>query len=324
MELTDTQLTSLYRWLVLGRQLEKTMTKLPGYHPGVGEEAVIVGSFFGLREDDYIAPHYRGALVAAHMRGADLRRLIAGVLGKVTAYNRGRFRGDIYMPLQFNTLGMFSGVLGATLSIATGIALTAKVRARGDIVVTTFGEGTSNLGAFHESINLAASLSLPIVYVCQNNRYAMSTPAQQAMKCRSVADRAAGYGIPGLQVDGNDVLAVHQAVQTSVSRARAGGGPSLIDAQTYRISGHYSADPAVYQAAAEREAWQQRDPLALFRNRLLSGGLLNESSASAMDEAAATEVNSALAQAEADPPPGAEVLGLSDVFAPDNAEVATR
>lgn len=324
MELNDTQLTSLYRWLTLGRQLEKTMTKLPGYHPGVGEEAVIVGSFFGLREDDYIAPHYRGALLAAHMRGADLRRLIAGVFGKATAYNRGRYRGDICMPLQFNTLGMFSGVLGASLNLATGIALTAKTRARGGVVVTTFGEGTSNLGAFHESINLAASLSLPIVYVCQNNRYAMSTPAQQAMRCRSVADRAVGYGIPGLQVDGNDVLAVHQAVQTSVSRARAGDGPSLIDAQTYRISGHYSADPAAYQVAAEREAWQQRDPLAQFRNQLLGRGLITEAAAITMDETAAADVNSALAQAEADPAPGPEALGLADLFAPDDLEVTTR
>ena len=221
-----------------GREIERLMTKLPGFHPGVGEEAVVVGSFFGLGDDDYIAPHYRGALLAAHMRGADIRRLVAGVLGKATSYSRGRVRGDICLPLKFNTLGMFSGVLGNPMNIATGIGLSAKMKGKQGVVVTSFGEGTSNLGAFHESINLAACLSLPVVYVCHNNGYAMSTRTEYAIKGASVANRALGYGIPGVQVDGNDVVAVHQAVQTAVARARAGEGPTLIDALTYRISGH--------------------------------------------------------------------------------------
>ncbi len=310
----DNLLISLYHLVAKGRELERLLTKLPGFHPGVGEEAVVVGAFFGLDENDYIAPHYRGALLAAHMRGADLRRLIAGVLGKVTSYSRGRVRGDICLPLQFNTLGMFSGVLGNPLNISTGIALSAQMDQKQSVVVTSFGEGTSNLGAFHESLNLASCLSLPIVYVCQNNGYAMSTRTEYALKCASVADRASGYGMPGITVDGNDVVAMHQAVQEAVARARAGAGPTLIDAVTYRISGHYSADANDYQPPAEREAWLKKDPLARIKTLLRERGVMTESKLAEIEEAANAEIVAAIAQAQGDPDPELDVLGPHDLY----------
>ncbi len=314
MKIEDNLLISLYHLVAKGRELERQMTKLPGFHPGVGEEAVVVGSFFGLGERDYIAPHYRGALLAAHMRGAELRKLVAGVLGKVTSYSRGRVRGDICLPLKFNTLGMFSGVLGNPMNISTGLALSLKMQAQKGVVVTSFGEGTSNLGAFHESLNLASCLSLPIIYVCQNNGYAMSTRTEYALKCASVADRAAGYGMPGVQVDGNDVVAVHQAVQAAVARARAGEGPTLIDARTYRISGHYSADANGYQPPEEREAWLKKDPLLRIKAKLQQRGILSESQVAEIEEGASREIMTAIEEAQADPDPTLEVLGPDDLY----------
>lgn len=315
-------LTSLFHLVAKGRVLESLLGKLPGFHPGVGEEGVVVGSFFGLEDSDYIAPHYRGALLAAHMRGADLRRLIAGVLGKVTSYSRGRVRGDICLPLQFNALGMFSGVLGNPLNISTGIALAASLDERKGVVVTSFGEGTSNVGAFHESLNLAACLALPIVYVCQNNGYAMSTRTDYALKCASVADRALGYGMPGVRVEGNDVVAMHQAVQAAVARARAGDGPTLIDAVTYRISGHYSADPNDYQPKDERAFWLRKDPLLLLKARLREQGVMTETQLAEIEKAAEAEITEAIAQAQADPDPDLEVLGPDDLYSPVMERVA--
>jgi TPP-dependent pyruvate/acetoin dehydrogenase alpha subunit len=315
-------LTSLYHLVAKGRVLESLLGKLPGFHPGVGEEGVVVGAFFGLKDSDYIAPHYRGALLAAHMRGADLRRLIAGVLGKVTSYSRGRVRGDICLPLQFNTLGMFSGVLGNPLNISTGIALAQSLDGKHGVVVTSFGEGTSNLGAFHESLNLASCLALPIVYICQNNGYAMSTRTDYALKCASVADRAQGYGMPGVRVEGNDVVAMHQAVQEAVARARAGEGPTLIDAVTYRISGHYSADPNDYQPKDERAFWLKKDPLLLLKSRLTAQGVMTDAQLAEIEKAAEAEITEAIAQAQADPDPGLEVLGPDDLYSPVLERVA--
>lgn len=308
------QMVSLYKLVVRARELEQQMTKLPGYHPAVGEEAVIVGSFFAPGKDDYCVPHYRGALYAAHMRGADLRRLLAGLYGKATSYSRGRVRGDVCTPWEFRTLGLFSGVLGNSLNIAAGLALSEKVKAGKGAVVASFGEGSSNLGAFHESVNMAACLSLPIVYVCQNNHFAMSTRSDYALKCVSVADRAVGYGIPGIKVDGNDVLAVHDAVQAALARARAGDGPTLIEALTYRISGHFSADDNAYQPAAEREAWLAKDPLAKIRDTIRVQGLMSADEQAAYEASASAEITAAIEQAQQDPDPGMEALGPDDAY----------
>jgi TPP-dependent pyruvate/acetoin dehydrogenase alpha subunit len=307
-------LVSLYQLLITGREMEEQLTKLPGYHAGLGEEAVVVGSFFGLHDQEYCAPHYRGALLAAHMRGADLHRLIASVLGKVTSYSRGRVRGDICLPLRFRTLGMFSGVLGNPLGIATGMALASKQSGQRGAVVTTFGDGTSNLGVFHESVNLAACLELPIVYVCQNNGYAMATRTEYAIKARSVADRAIGYGIPGAEVDGNDVVAVYEAVQTALDRARGGGGPTLIDARTYRISGHFTGDDNRYQPEVERDSWLKRDPVERLRARLLAQGVLDEDRLEDIRRQVSIEIAAAIEQAKSDPEPGLDVLGAGDAF----------
>ncbi len=316
MKLSTPALLDLHRYLLTARCIEEVFAKHPGYHSAIGEEAVPIGAFFGLSEGDFIAPHYRGALAAAYMRGADPRTLFAGVLGKATAYNYGRFRGDICMPIQFRVIGMFSGVLGSSLGLATGAALSAKVMKSGGVAVVSFGEGSSNLGAFHENINMAAALDLPIVYVCQNNQYAMSTRATQSMRCGSVADRALGYGIPGISVDGNDIVAVHEAVREAVSRARAYAGPTLIEALTYRVSGHYVSEHPAYQNAEEAEAWRRRDPLLRLQRHLASQGLLDSAAATQLGQNIRETLADAMSAAQADPDPGAEALGEAEVFAP--------
>ena len=309
-------LLEMHRFMLTARRLEEAFGSLHSYHPAVGEEAVVVGSFYKLADNDYISPHYRGALAAAYIRGADLRRLIAGVYGKITSYNHGRFRGDICMPIELRIIGLFSGILGSTIGLATGAALSAKVLGETTVVVVTFGDGTSNLGAFHEAINLASCLGLPIVFVCQNNQYAMSMSAKEAMHGASVADRALGYGIPGVQVAGNDVLAVHNAVQVAVRRARAGHGPTLIEALTYRVAGHRSGERAAYQDHEEKQAWLARDPLDRFQGVLTDMGLLDQKELEKINAEILENVAAAMKQAQEDPDPVGDVLGIDEVFAP--------
>ena len=317
--LTNEELLSAYRYMVMGRMVEEAITKIKGnYHPAIGEEAVIVGTFYNLRKDDVIVPHYRGALIAYMMRGASLRRLFAGILGKETSYTRGRYRGDIWGPLELNIIGMYAGALGPTLSLATGAALAAKLKKTDSVAVVSFGDGTSNRGDFHEAINLASVLKLPIVYVCQNNQFAVSTPACKALGCHSVADRAIGYGIPGVNVDGNDVAAVHEAVKEAANMARKGSGPTLIQALTYRVGGHMVADPAVYRPAEEAEEWRKKDPIARLQKELINIGVLAEREIEGMRKNMEEEISAAVKQAEGDPLPGEQVLGLDDVFAPAN------
>jgi len=313
--LSREQLVELLRLMVLSRILERACGELnPRWFPAEGEEATIVGTFYGLEPGDVIAAHYRGPFIAYSMRGAELSRLIGQALGKATGYAKGRapaFTG----PVDRHIIPWVAGDLGTSLGVATGAALGLQYDGSRRVVVCSFGEGTSNRGDFHEALNLAGIWKLPIVYVCQNNQYSISLHASQVLACRSVADRAAGYGMPGVSVDGNDVLAVHQAVQAAVARARAGEGPTLIEARTYRLGGHWAADPATYRPAAEVEAWRARDPIPRFERFLQDHGYLDAAGLAALWEEARREVAAAVAEAQAAPPAGKAELGLDEVFA---------
>ena len=197
------------------------------WHASEGEEAVLAACYCGLRDDDWVAPHYRGMLPAACARGADLRRLFAGLSGKTTSYSRGHYRSDVCAPVEHRMIGLYSGALGPTLEYATGAALAARLDGREAIAIAVFGDGTSSRGNAHEAINLAAVLKLPAVFVCQNNGFAISTPSASGVGARSVADRGAAYGIPGVAVDGNDVIARSSAVSLA-TRARAGSSAVLM------------------------------------------------------------------------------------------------
>lgn len=316
MALINEDLLNIYRFMLVGRMIEQAICKiLYNYHPSEGEEAVIVGTFYNLREEDVIAPHYRGSIIASYMRGASLRRLLAGVMEKETGYSHGRKREDTLGPFEFNIIGMFSGILGPSISLATGAALAAKLKRTDHVAVVSFGDGTSNRGDFHEAINMGSVLKLPVVYVCQNNQIAISTPASKGLGCRSVADRAVGYGIPGIEVDGNDVEAVHEAVQEAVKKARKGEGPTLIEAKTYRVLGHWAAeDPAQYRAVKEIEEWKKKDPIARLQKKLTETRLLTEKKVEEMRKAAEEEVSASMKQAQEDPLPGEQFFGLEDVF----------
>jgi len=316
MVLPKEDLLSIYGFMVVGRGMDQAIcTAIGKWHPTSGEEGAIVGMYYNLPKNDVIAPHYRGSIIAYYMRGASLRKLLAGILGKETGYHRGRIICKCGLP-EFNALGWLHSNVGPQIYLGTGAALSAKVQKKDRVALISFGDGTSNRGEFHECINLAAVLKLPAVYVCQNNQYAISMPASRGLGCRSVADRTAGYGIPGVEVDGNDVVAVHQVVQEAMKRAREGEGPTLIDAQTFRVSGHWAADPEVYRTKEAVEEWRKRDPIALLERKLMEAGYLTEGDRDRIRRGAEDEVSTAMKQADADPFPSENLLGTDDIFAP--------
>jgi pyruvate dehydrogenase E1 component alpha subunit len=300
--------------------MEKELTSvIHGWHALEGEEGTVVGTFFNLRPDDSISAHFRGPLIAYYIRGGSLRKLIAGMMGKETGYTRGRIHSKSG-PICLNAMGKFSNCLGTNFTLVLGAALAAKLQKTDRVAVMTFGDGTSNRGDFHETLNFAAVLDLPMVFVCQNNGFGSTLRFTEEMRCGSVADRAGGYGIPGVEVDGNDVLAVHQAVQEAVKRAREGRGPSLIDSRSYRLSPHNVADDQYYRTREEVEEWRKKDPVDRFQKTLLGQGILTEGKIQEIRRGVETEVLQAIKQAQEDPFPGAEALGIGDAFAPEKRE----
>jgi pyruvate dehydrogenase E1 component alpha subunit len=299
--------------MALARELDRALCAAnPRWFPIEGEEATVVGSFVDLRPDDAVAPHYRDPFVVYLMRGAEMWRLAAQVLGKATGYNKGRsvpFNG----PVQLNVVPWVAGDLGTTIGTATGAALAFQQEASDRVCVCTFGDGTANRGDVHEALNLAACWRLPIVYVCQNNGWAISQYLGTYM-AGAVADRGQGYGIPGRCVDGNDVEAVRAVVSEAVERARGGFGPSLIEARTWRWRGHWAGDEQGYRLPFEEPAAVE-DPLDLYAYRLLASGLVSPDDLATVHQALESEVAAAMARGAAQPDAGAAELGLEDVYA---------
>lgn len=314
--LNNNDLLEMYRLMIAGRAFDQDYSKRDGgWHQSTGEEGVIVGAFYSLQKEDIAVPHYRGIPIVQYMRGAPFRKIFASLTGKVSGYNCGRFH-QIRGPFELNILGTLSGTLGPNQCIATGAALAIKLEKTDRVVVTSFGDGTSSRGDFHESVNFAAIYKLPVVFVCQNNQYAISTRASKALSCRSIADRALGYGIPGIEVDGNDVLEVYETVNTAIERARRGEGPSLIDAKTYRLSGHWVADSSFYRSQEELDDWKEKDPLARLQSRLINIEKIPESRLQEIQKEINQDVLRGSEEEEKDPFPGEECLGIGDIFAP--------
>jgi TPP-dependent pyruvate/acetoin dehydrogenase alpha subunit len=306
---------ALLRYMMLSREVERRCCELnPRWFPAEGEEAAIVGAFYGLREEDVIAAHYRGPFIAYYMRGADLARLVGQALARENGYARGRALG-FTGPVQQNALPWVAGDLGTSLGVATGAALGLQYEESDRVVVCTFGDGTSNRGDFHEALNLASVWKLPVVYVCQHNQYSISLHASQVLGGGSVAARASGYGMPGEAVDGNDVFAVQDAVARAVRRARAGEGPSLIEALTYRLGGHWASDPEGYRATGELEQWRLRDPLPRLEAALVERGDLDRAGIERLWSEVRDEAQRAVDAAQAAPAPGPQDLGLDEVLA---------
>jgi pyruvate dehydrogenase E1 component alpha subunit len=286
---------------------------VPGtIHLYAGEEAVAVGVCSALKNDDYVTSTHRGH---GHCiaKGADLKRVMAEILGKRTGYCKGKGGSMHIADFRIGMLGA-TAVVGAGLPIAVGAGLSAKLRKTDQVVACFFGEGASNQGTFHESINMASTWKLPVVFICENNLYAMGTHQSRVMSIKSVAERASGYGIPGATVDGNDVLLVYEAAMAAVERARGGEGATLIECRTYRRRGHSRADPAKYRPKDEVEEWLRRDPITLFQERLLQGGLLLSSEIEQIEEQVTAEVEEAVKFAKESPYPAPEEA-LEDVYA---------
>jgi len=286
---------------------------VPGtIHLYAGEEAVAVGVCSSLRKDDYITSTHRGH---GHCiaKGADLKRTMAEILGKKTGYCKGK-GGSMHIA-DFN-VGMLgaTAVVGAGLPIAVGAGLSIQLRKTDQVVVCFFGEGASNQGTFHESINMASVWRLPVVFVCENNLYAMGTRQSRVMNITDVANRAAAYGIPGEIVDGNDVLAVHEIIGKAVERARKGEGPTLVECKTYRHKGHSRVDPAKYRPKEEVEEWLGKDPIKNFRTYLLAAHFMTEMEIQQIEQNVSVKIEEAVKFALESPFPLAEEA-LEDVYA---------
>lgn len=281
MELSTEFLLKMYRYMVLGNLFEQRAEQLanrglvPGsIHLGIGEEASNVGACMALAHEDYIIPSHRGH-VADIAKGADPERLMAEMLGRSTGSCGGRAGSCHFADAASNNLGV-QGIIGAVFPIAAGAALTQKRLKTGRIVLAFFGDGASHEGTFHETLNLSAIWKLPVVWVCVNNQYAMGTSFVNTTAVHNIADQACAYDMPGVVVDGNDVLAVYETVREARARALAGRGPSLIECKTYRHRGHSSFDRNLYRPQEEIEQWMKRAPIPQFEQTLRERGLLDD------------------------------------------------
>jgi pyruvate dehydrogenase E1 component alpha subunit len=301
----------LYRWLVVCRELDQTLcAENPRWFPIEGEEATVVGSFVDLGPDDVAAPHYRDPFVVYLMRGAEMWRLAAQVMGKPAGYNRGRsvpFTG----PFEAGIVPWVAGDLGTSLGVATGAALAFQEENSARVCVCTFGDGTANRGDFHENLIVAASWRLSIVYVCQNNGWAISQAAASYLPA-PIVERAPGYGVPGVLVDGNDVEAVRTVVGAATARARGGAGPTLIEARTTRRRGHWAGDDQGYRAEGIAD---DEDPIDLYGYRLLEHGKASVRDLEAVHDDVRHEVRVAVERARQAADAGSAELGLDQVYA---------
>lgn len=312
---SSAELVAHYRMMLLIRRFEETLASLFSEgavsgtsHFCTGQEACAVGAIAALRPDDLVTSNHRGH---GHFlaKGADPRRVLAELLGKATGYSGGRGGSQHMADFSIGFLGS-NGITGGMIPVATGAALSQKLQHTGKVVLCFLSDGACSTGAFHEAINMGAIWNLPIVYFIENNAYAMSTPVGYSFKVQDLAIRAAGYGIPGVTVDGNDCVAVRQATEQAVDHARHGEGPTLLEAKTYRCCGHSKSDKREYCPKGELESWQQRDPLLVMREQL--AGILNASqvaaSATAVDEQLAHAVE--YARQSPDPDPATVAAGL--------------
>jgi pyruvate dehydrogenase E1 component alpha subunit len=319
LNLQKEDLLEMYRKMLEIRFFEEKVFELYGRNlvPGTihlytGEEAVAVGVCSALSKDDYITSTHRGH---GHCiaKGADLKRTMAEILGKKTGYCKGKGGSMHIADFSIGMLGA-TAVVGAGLPIAVGAALSAKLRKTDQVVACFFGEGASNQGTFHESINMASAWKLPVIFVCENNLYAMGTRQSRIMNVEDIADRAVSYGIPGVSVDGNDVLAVYEATRIATERARKGEGPTLIECKTYRHKGHSRVDSAKYRPREEVEEWLRKDPIKRLRDKLIQAGILTEGEFQEVEKKVSNAIEDAVkfAVESAYPPPEE---ALEDVYA---------
>src|SRR3990172_4967825 len=311
-------LLEIYRKMVAVRVFEETAAdlflkgQLPRFqHSYIGEEAVAAGVCAHLTPQDMITSTHRGHGHAV-AKGARLDMMMAELFANKTGYCHGKGGSMHIADLDLGILGA-NGIVGAGVPIATGAGLALKLKGSDRVTVAFFGDGGSNTGAFHEGVNMAAVWNLPVVFVCENNQYAESTPRDVHQRIKDVAQRAMAYDIPGVVADGMDVFDVYQKTGEAIDRARTGGGPTLVEAKTYRFMGHYVGDPQTYRSKDEVEQWKKRDPIAMFRKRVVEEGRITAAELDAIDAAIAKEMEQAVEFARQSPEPEIE-SALQDIF----------
>jgi pyruvate dehydrogenase E1 component alpha subunit len=316
---------AMLRQMILIRAFEEKLDELfqrkamfGSTHSYRGQEAVAVGVCAALEPSDLIASYHRGTghLIA---KGADLYKLLCECMGRADGYSRGR-GGKMHMgDMSFGFLGN-TGTVGATVPTATGAALAAKIRGSNEVIVSFFGDGAANQGVVHEAMNLAGVWKLPVIYVCENNQYAMTVSLAKSVAIKRLSERAAAYGFVGETIDGNDVEVVYEATQKAAERARNGGGATFLECLTYRWDGHFGGDPGTgYRAKDEIEAWKEKCPIKRLKERLIAAGAFSEQEFERIRDAVYADLNAIAARAEAAPLP-AKKVDLDGIFAV--AEVA--
>src|SRR5215468_1017784 len=296
IRLFDEQALSLYR---AGEMRGTT-------HPYIGMEAVGVGVMQALRPSDYVTSTHRGH---GHTiaKGGDPKRMMAELLGRATGYSGGKGGSMHIADMDKHMLGA-NGIVGGGMGLATGAALTAKLQKTGSMAVCFFGDGALEQGILHETTNIAAIWKLPVLYVCENNQYAMSTRSDWSVAGGDPARRAAGYGIPGVTVDGMDLFAVHIAASELVERARRGEGPAYLVCTTYRYHGHHAGDPLNYREREEVERWRLQDPIEKVKQAVVDRGLMRSDEVEALEQRIESEIEAAVEFAKESPDPSLDQL----------------
>ncbi len=319
MAVAKKRLLDMYRIMIRIRRFEERVSQefaagnIPGsVHVYIGEEAVATGAIAHLRTDDYIMSTHRGHghLIA---KGGQTNRMMAELFAKKTGYCQGKGGSMHIADLDIGMLGA-AGIVGSGIPIATGAGLSARLRGTDQVTICFFGDGASNIGRFHEGINLAAVWKLPVIFICENNLWAVSVPTSTSLAIDDIADRGVGYGIPGVVVDGQDAMAVYDTVGEAVARARKGEGPTLIEAKTYRYRGHFEGDAGTYRPKEEIEKWMARDPVKIFQEQLINMKGLTVKQAEEIDREILAEIDKAVQFAKESPFPEPEEA-LNNVYA---------
>lgn len=289
-------------------------------HLCIGQEATIVGTSMALEERDFITSTHRGH---GHCigKGAKTDLMMAELFGKATGYCKGKGGSMHIADVSLGILGA-NGIVGAGIPIATGSALASKIQGKDEVSLSFFGDAASNQGVFHESINMAAAWDLPVVFLCENNGYGVSVPIHEVSNTENISTRALGYDIPGVTVDGNDPLAVYEAVKIAVEHARQGNGPSLVECKTFRHHGHYMGDPASYRPDSYLEEAMEKDCIPNFRKRLLENNVSEEEIVK-VENMISEEIEAAYEFANNSPYPDLSEV-ITDVYSSDNERSVLR
>ena len=302
----------MFQFMVLTRNLEDRIERklyrqgkiVGGVYVGRGQEAIGVGSCIQTRLDDVICPSHRD-MGAFLIRGMTPERILAQYMGRRDGYTRGK-DGNMHMGDLALNIVAFVSMLADNVPVAAGIGLSFKMRRQDRVVLCYFGDGATSRGDWHEGMNFASVHKLPVIFICNNNQYAYSTPLQLQMAVENVADRAAAYAMPGVIVDGNDVLAVYEATKSAIELARAGQGPSLIECKTFRMTGHSAHDDAGYVPKELFDEWKEKDPIVRYQKLLLSGGVFSQEDVNEIHHEAVEKVDRALEWAQRCPYPDPE------------------